>query len=100
MKHYIAVSLDINYKNIIIMGFDTERKADNAIEKLNAYGNRYYGFTWFSIDYYGHCEEQEVRNWYYNRNIVQFIDSKTPLNNKAISAISKALWRAYNESYR
>ena len=36
MKHYITVSLDIEHNNIIIMGFDSERKADNAIEKLKS----------------------------------------------------------------
>ena len=97
MKHYIVVSLDINYKNIIIMGFSTERKADNAIEKLNFYGDRYYGCAWFSIDNYGKCEEQEIISYYSNNNIIQFMERKTPLNNKAISAIGKALRRAYSD---
>lgn len=96
MKHYIAVALDSNYKNIVIIGFSTERKADNAIEKLNFYGYYFYGCTWFSIDFYGYCDEQEVRSYYSNNNIVQFIDRKTPLNNRAISAVSKILWRAYD----
>ena len=100
MKHYIAVSLDINYKNIVIMGFSTEKKAENAIEKLNFYGNRYYGCTWFSIDYYGHCKEQEIRSYYKNNNIIQFIDRKNPLNDKSISAIGKALWVSYNETFK
>ncbi len=97
MKHYIAVSLDIKYKNIIIMGFSTERKADNAIEKLNFYGNDYYGCEWFAVDNYGVCEEPEVRSYYSNNNIVQFKNRRTPLNDRAISAMGKALWRAYDE---
>ena len=37
MKHYIVVSLDINYNNIIIIGFNTEKKADNAIDRIRKY---------------------------------------------------------------
>lgn len=98
MKHYIVVSLDIKYKNAVIIGFSTEKRANNAVEKLNFYGDRYYGCKWFSIDNYGKCEEQEIISYYSNKNIIQFTDRKTPLNNKAISAISKALWRAYDSN--
>ena len=98
MKHYIVVSLDIKYKNAIIIGFSTEKRANNAIEKLNFYGYEYYGCTWFSIDNYGFCEEQEIISYYSNKNIIQFMERTTPLTNKAITAIGKALWRAYNES--
>ena len=100
MKHYIAVSLDVEYNNVVIIGFGTEKKADNAIEKLNFYGNKYYGCAWFSVDYYGHCEEQEVRSYYKYNNIIQVIDRKNPLNNMAISAIGKTLWAAYNETFK
>ena len=95
MKHYIAVSLDINYKNIVIMGFSTEKKADNAIEKLKFYEDNYHGCTWFSIDYYGHCEKQEVRSYYKNNNIIQFIDRKIPLNDSMISGMANDLLIAY-----
>lgn len=96
MKHYITVSLDIEHNNIIIMGFDSERKADKAIEKLNEYETNYHGCTWFSIDDYGKCEEQEVRSWGGEKNIIKLIDRKTPLNNKEINAMNKELWEAYN----
>lgn len=96
MKYYIVVSLDIKYKNAVILGFSTEKRADNAIEKLNAYGDRYYGCAWFAVDYYGHCEEYDIRSWYRAKNIIQVINRKTPINNRAISAIGKALWRAYD----
>lgn len=95
MKHYIVVSLDIKTNNIIIIGFNIEKGADKSIEKLSVYGDRYYGCAWFSIDYYGKCEEQEVRSYYSNKNIVQLIDRKTPLNNRAIITINKTLLGAY-----
>ena len=96
MKHYITVSLDVEYSNIIIMGFDTERKADNAIEALESYEDNYHGCTWFSIDDYGKCEESEVRSWVGEKNIIKLVDRKTPLTFEEISAMCKELWGALN----
>lgn len=93
MKHYITVSLDIEHNNSIIMGFDSERKVDKALAELKSYEDNYHGCTWFSIDYYGKCEEQDVLSWVGEKNIIKIIDRKTPLN---ISALCKELWEAYN----
>ena len=95
MKHYIAVSLDVNCKNIVTIGFSTEKSADRSVEKLNIY-NAQHGSV-LSVDYYGHCEEQEVRS-YYSNNVIQFIDRKNPLNNRAITAMGKSLLEAYNKT--
>ena len=96
MKHYITISLDIEHNNIIIMGFDSERKADNAIEKLESYEDNHHECKWFSVDDYGKCEEYEVRSWCSEKNIIKLIDRKTPLTTKEISAMCKELWEAYN----
>ena len=96
MKHYITVSLDIEHNNIIIIGFDTERKADNAIEKLESYEDNYHECTWFSIDDYGKCEENEVISWVGEKNIIKLVDRKTPLTFKEISAMCKELREACN----
>lgn len=97
MKHYITVSLDIEHNNSIIMGFDSERKAAAAIAELKSYENNYHGCTWFSIDDYGKCEEQEVRS---EKNIIELVDRKTPLTFEEISTMCKKLWEAYNETIR
>jgi len=96
MKHYITVSFDYEYDNIIIMGFDTERKAENAIEKLEFYEDNYHECKWFSIDDYGKCEESDILSWVGEKNIVQFVDRKTPLTFKEISAMCKELREACN----
>jgi len=93
MKHYITVSLDIEHNNIIIMGFESERKADNAIAALKSYEDNYHECKWFSIDDYGKCEENEVRC---EKNIIKLVDRKTPLTFEEISAMCKELWEAYN----
>lgn len=96
MKYYITVSLDIEHNNIIIIGFDSERKADNAIAELESYEDNYHGCTWFSIDDYGKCEESDILSWVGEKNIIKLIDRKTPLTIKEISDMCKELWKAYN----
>ncbi len=91
MKHYIAVSLDINYNNIIIIGFNTEKEANNAIEKLKFYEDSYHGCTWFSIDYYGHSSIESVLDYYKNYNIVCIKERKSYFSDNAILWIDKKL---------
>ena len=91
MKHYIAVSLGINYKNIVIMGFSTEKKADNAIDRIRKYVTNKYGYTWFSVDYYGYSSLESVLDYYKNYNIVCVKERKSYFSDNAILWIDKKL---------
>ncbi len=89
--HYIAVSLDSNYNNIIIMGFLSDKKAEKAIENIQALEHTKYGCTWYSIDYYGYSNTEDVLNYYRNNKIVYFTQRKTSLGKKAIEHILQKL---------
>jgi hypothetical protein len=76
-KYWIFVSFDSNYRNGMLMGFDSKEDMDNLIYDLENIAD----YTIFNIELYGFTTQVEVENYFNDRRIIDMITVAKGLRN-------------------